>query len=114
MLIKKTGQICPVWGTLEMSLRRIFKVDIELNGRRIKYVLIDPHYELKHSESMSDFIVMGLVALLDGDTFLPESEVGRFEYFAKDGLILNCKSYRLIWVLEVDQFYIGVINAYRR
>jgi hypothetical protein len=96
-----------------MLVRRTFKIDIVLNGRRIKYVVIDPHYELKHAKSMSDSIILDLVGLLDGDYFLPESIVNGYEYFAKD-LSFKGKEYRLIWVLEKNKCYIGVINAYRR
>lgn len=95
-------------------VRRSFKVNIVVNNKRIKKIVIDPHYELKHSDSMSDSLIVELVCLLDGGDFTPEATTKGFEYFTAENLILKGKHYRLIWLLEKDQLYIGVINAYRR
>ncbi len=37
-----------------------------------------------------------------------------FEYFTADNLIVNEKKYRLVWLIERDELFIGVVNAYRR
>jgi len=84
------------------------------NGRAITKVVIDPHYELKHSGSVNDAVILDLVRMLAGASFEPESEIGGFQYFVTDNLVLNEKRYRLIWLLEERKLYIGVVNAHRR
>ena len=63
---------------------------------------------------VTDELILELVALLDGGDFAPESAVQSFEYFMSDNLILKNKKYRLVWLIEKDSLFIGVINAYRR
>jgi hypothetical protein len=95
-------------------IRRSFKINIVVNNKRIKHVVIDPHYKLKHSDSISDSLIVELVGLLDGGDFTPEAITKGFEYYTADNLFLKGKQYRLIWLLEKDQLYIGIVNAYRR
>lgn len=95
-------------------VRLSFKIDIVVNNKRVKQVIIDPHYKLKHSDSISDSLIVELVNLLDGGDFSPEVVAKGFEYYTTENLVLKGKHYRLIWLLEKDQLYIGVINAYRR
>ncbi len=97
-----------------MSQRRDYEISITVNARAVTRVVIDPHYELKHSDSVDDGIVLGLVQMLDGKTFTPEAEKDGFQYFKTDPIALNGVSYRLIWLLEKNEIYIGVINAFRR
>ena len=97
-----------------MSERRVYQIAITVNKRAITRVVIDPHYEVKHAESVNDELVLSLVRQLDGKTFTPEAERDGFQYFKTDPLILNEVSYRLIWLLENNDIYIGVINAFRR
>lgn len=63
---------------------------------------------------VDDSLILKLVSQLSGKSFDPESEGGPFQYFVADGLEIGKKKYRLIWLLEKDQIYIGVVNAYRR
>ncbi len=97
-----------------MSERRDYKISITVNLRAITRVIIDPHYELKHGDSVDDEIILSLVQMLDGKTFTPEIERDGFQYFKTDPLSLNGVHYRLIWLLEEHEIYIGVINAFRR
>jgi hypothetical protein len=53
--------------------RRSFKINIVVNNRHIKHVVIDPHYELKHSDTISDSLIVELVGFLDGGDFTPEA-----------------------------------------
>ncbi len=46
--------------------RREYDIGITVNGRQVTKVIIDPHYELKHADSVSDQIILDLVKLLDG------------------------------------------------
>ena len=66
-----------------------------VNERRIHQVVIDPHYELKHSDSISDSLVIELVCLLDGGDFTPEAVTKGFEYYTTENLVLDGKNYRL-------------------
>ena len=85
---------------------------ITVNGVEVSRVIIDDHYAEKHADHVSDSLILRLVMQLDGRKELPEDVVGKFSYFAT--LVeLNDKQYRLIWLLEEDAIYIGVVNAYR-
>jgi hypothetical protein len=97
--------------------RRVYEMmRLNINGRQIKRVVIDPHFEVKHIGSMNDGIILSLVSLLDGRDFRPIAvdDDKRFEYFLNDGLKLNGKFYRLVWLLPYHESYVGVINAFRR
>ncbi|MCB0343249.1 MAG: hypothetical protein H6626_09085 [Pseudobdellovibrionaceae bacterium] len=94
--------------------RREYPLNIEVNGRKIKKAVIDPHYEIKHSDSITDEIILDLVALLDGGTFPVQTRDDIFEYFVTDNLRLEGKRYKLVWLLEKNEIYIGIVNAYRR
>lgn len=93
--------------------RREYKIDpIYVNRVYISGVIIDPHYEEKHGESINDELILTLVRKLDGVIQLPDDEEDGFRYFAT--LIeIDKKQYRLIWLLEDEQIYIGIINAFR-
>ena len=94
--------------------RREYDLQITVNGRKIRKVIIDPHYETKHSGSLDDQIILRLVNELDGQWFEPDDEYAPYLYFVTDGMVMNGKKYKLIWLMEADKFYIGVVNAYRR
>jgi hypothetical protein len=94
--------------------RREYDISIEFNFRRIKKVIIDPHYKEKHAESITDEIILELVKKLDGLVVVPDDVNPPFSYFKDDSMELNGKLYRLIWLLEDDQIYIGVVNVHRR
>jgi len=94
--------------------RREYPLRIVVNGVQISKVVIDPHYEEKHAESITDQIVIELVKTLDGLSVLPEAVKGPYSYFTQDGIELGGKLYKLIWLLEDDEIYVGVINAHRR
>ena len=94
--------------------RREYDISVTVNGRRITKVVIDPHYELKHSDSVSDNVILSLVKLLDGGIFPLQEKTGMFEYYVTDGLKLEERLYKLVWLLEDNELYIGVVNAYRR
>lgn len=97
-----------------MNERRDYRISITVNLRSIGRVIIDPHYELKHSDSVDDEVILSLVQMLDGKTFEPEAESDGFKYFKTDPLELNGVNYRLIWLLEENEIYIGIVNAFRR
>ncbi len=83
-----------------------------MNGITIDQVVIDPHFEGKHRSYMSDTLILRLVCELDGRRELPEAKTSQYSYFAT--LIeYQEKKYRLIWLLEKNSIYIGIVNAYR-
>ena len=95
-------------------VRREYAISIAINGKRISEVIIDPHYEEKHADSITDEIIVELVKTLDGRKMVPDDEIPPYFYFTTDKMELNGKFYKLIWLLEDEQIYVGVINAYRR
>lgn len=94
--------------------RREYKISITINRQRIGKVIIDPHYEVKHAASISDEIIIALVKSLDGRVFEPDDEDYPYSYYVTDKIDLDGKYYKMIWLLEEGQIYIGVVNAYRR
>jgi hypothetical protein len=99
---------------MELVDRREYEVSVRVNSRMIHKVVIDSHYEVKHGDVMSDELILRLVRLMDGETYLVQDRREPFEYFVADQMELDGKSYKLVWLLEDDKLYIGVINAYRR
>lgn len=93
-------------------IRRKFKVNIVVNDRKYFEVIIDPHYEQKHSDHINDELILRLVLRLDRRSELPVDMDNEFSYFLTR-IELDQKRYRLIWLLEKDTDYIGVINAFR-
>ena len=93
--------------------QRIYKIQpITVNGVTIVQVVIDSHYEKKHSNYMNDSLILSLVKELDGRRELPEARAGQYSYFAT--LVeANNKQFRLVWLLEDHAIYIGIVNAYR-
>ena len=94
--------------------RREYPIELIINGRHIEKVVIDSHYEEKHSDSVNDQIIMALVKLLDGLRADPEKCFGSYEYFVNDHLQFEGKFYKLVWLLEYNALYVGVVNCYRR
>lgn len=93
--------------------RRSYKINsIIVNGKIYSEVIIDPHYEEKHAEYINDELILSLVKLLNGRFEVPVDSKDGFDYFATI-ISLNSKYYRLIWLLEGDAVYIGIINAFR-
>lgn len=93
--------------------RREYEISpIIINRKVINKVIIDPHYERKHSSSIDDQLILGLVKKLNGHLQLPDDQDGEFSYFATV-VELRKKQYRLIWLLENEEIYIGIVNAFR-
>ena len=89
-------------------------IALTVNGLKISEVVIDPHYEEKHSSSIDDDLILELVKLLTGKFYKPETSKDGFQYFVADLLEVRGARYRLVWLLEDEKLYVGVINAFRR
>ena len=94
--------------------RREYPVSITVNDQKISKVIVDPHYEKKHSHSIDDGIILKLVQTLDCEQHEAVAVDEGYSYFVKDRILVEGKSYKLIWLLEKHEIYVGVINAYRR
>jgi len=78
-------------------------------------VIIDPHYEEKHADSITDDTILALVKLLDGKSFQPiDVDEEGFQYFVNDRLEIGGMFYKLIWLLHEKELFVGIVNAYRR
>ena len=95
--------------------RRVYPLKLNINGRNLDKVVIDPHYEEKHSKVITDEIILALVKQLNGKTFRPtDVDEEGFQYFANDHMELNHKFYKLIWLLHEKELFVGIVNTYRR
>lgn len=78
-----------------MSQRRSYPVNMVVNGRKIKEVVIDPHYESRHSD-IDDALILELVGYLNRQEFLAEERDGEWEYSMLDRIEHRGKFYRLV------------------
>jgi len=85
--------------------------NIKVNEVVITEVIIDPHVD-KHSDHITDELILSLIELLDGKSFIPTTEKDGFNYFLSR-ILYNEKVYRLVWLLENNQFYVGVITSFK-
>ena len=100
-------------------MRREYPLKLTLNGRSIRRVLIDSHYEVRHAGSITDSLILKLVSLLDGEEREVEAVTAiGYEVFRVDPIYCDGKTYRLVITLPPDRDrggsdYLGVINAFR-
>ena len=83
---------------------------ITVNGRKIRRIIVDTHVR-KHKD-ITDDLILDLVRQLDRSEQVPDDIKGSYEYFSSL-LYVGLKKYRLVWLLEDGEIYIGVITAYR-
>ncbi len=98
-------------------MRREYPLKLTLNGRSIRRVLIDSHYEVRHAGSITDALILKLVRLLDGEEREVEAVTpSGYEVFRVDPIYWEDKTYRLVITLPPPNRgsdYLGVINAFR-
>ena len=92
--------------------RRSYSIRLIVNKRIINEVIIDPHYEVNHSY-MTDELIYELVKNLNNQRFIPKDRKKPWYYFEAD-VEHDGKNYRLVWCLEDNQGYLGVINCYKK
>lgn len=92
--------------------RRSYKISaIIINKTRVEEVVIDPHAD-KHADHISDELILNLVAELVHTEHIAEEDSEGFQYFVSE-IAYNSKFYKMVWLLEDDKFYVGVITAFR-
>lgn len=93
-------------------MRREYDIKpLTINKLTITRLVIDNHLD-KHSNHINDELVKILIRALDGQRFEPENESNGFKYFASR-IKENDKWYKLVWLLENNSLYIGVITVFR-
>ena len=96
-------------------MRRSYEIHISINRVHFYEVIIDPHFEVKHSKSMDDEIILTLIQILDGREFAADAvDKDGFKYFVTEPMFYRGKPYRLVWLIDPDNSYIGVLNCFRR
>lgn len=98
---------------IEAMARREYPISITVNSMQIETLIIDDHYEENHPD-MTDETIIELAGMLGGSSYAPDSTDGPYSYFVIDMLPLRGRHYKLIWLLEDGENYIGVVNAFRR
>ena len=92
--------------------RRVYEIEtIKINNRDIGKVIIDEHTD-KHADHINDELILKLIQILDKTKQIPEESKKGFDYFVN---ILNHQGskYKLVWVLEENEIYIGVITVFK-
>ncbi len=96
-------------------MRREYGLQIIFNGRHLNKVVVDSHYEKKHSRSINDELILELVRMLNGRTLEFETlSAAGWEIYVYDPLYVGGRPYRLIFCTHPVERILGVINAFRR
>lgn len=92
--------------------RRAYKINtIVINNIEIDEVIIDPHVD-KHSDHISDALILELVSQLVFIEHVDKQVDGAFQYFVSE-IAHDFKIYKMVWLLEDHKFYVGVVTAFR-
>lgn len=92
--------------------RRSLKIEpIIINRTSIEEVVIDSHLD-KHSDHISDGLIIELVGKLVHTEHVAESVQEEFQYFVSE-ISHNSKLYKMVWLLEDHKFYVGIVTAFR-
>lgn len=93
-------------------VRRAYSINLVLNEIFVSKVIIDSHYELKHKESINDELIIEILLQMNGFSFEVEDRRQPFSYFSATWQYAG-KFYRIVWLLEDNETYVGIINVYR-
>ena len=88
------------------------RYDVLIRFRDINEVIIYQHYNQKHFD-VSDWIILELIKELNDYHPYIETHNDQFTYFVVEPVYHLNKPYRLIFLIEKERNYIGVINAFR-
>jgi hypothetical protein len=93
--------------------RRNYRIPpIVFNGLIYDSVIIDSHYERKHKDQVNDELILELVKMLNRDFEEPTDIKDDYFYYTKV-LFKKEKGYRLVWLTQKYETYVGIINAFR-
>lgn len=90
--------------------RKIYPFSIEVNGYQFSEVIVNQHYQEKHSDITDELILELLRLFVDEKTF--QSDKLTTDYFVLEKIIHQDKKYKLIWQIENQNSFI-VVNCYR-
>jgi len=51
--------------------RRVYPLELTVNDRKLEQLVIDPHFEEKHDDYMSDEKIWGIIKFLNDKRFIP-------------------------------------------
>jgi hypothetical protein len=93
-------------------VREKYYIDmILINNRIIDQPIIDPHTK-KHKDHIDHSLIKEVVLSLHGDQYIPVARKDDFLYFATN-INYNNSFYKLVWLLQDYETYIGVITLYK-
>jgi hypothetical protein len=61
--------------------RRVYPLQLTVNGRNLKAIIIDPHYEVEHGSYMTDEIIYNFALRLNNKEVIIEDRKKPYEYF---------------------------------
>ena len=93
-------------------MRREYEIGpLVINNRVIQRLIIDPHVD-RHADHIDDDLIKQIVRRLHGGAYRPVKQEDGFSYFATK-VEISERWYKLIWLLEKDFLYIGVITVFK-
>lgn len=96
-----------------MTTRNAYPVNIVINGRLITQAIIDSHYKVNHPD-IDDKLILDLIQTFNGREFKLDERKDSWEYYMLDQIPFRDKKYRLVWCMQDNQLFIGIINCFRR
>jgi len=87
---------------------------LNLNEITFTEIWIDPHYELRHKDSINDKLILELLKIVNFFNLdLQDINSEGYEFY-QINVNYQDKPYRLILTFPPHKLYVGVVNAYRR
>jgi hypothetical protein len=96
-----------------MEMRHEYKLKITINGRKLNRVIIDQHYQEKHSSTVNDHTILELVKTLNDEVLPVDREEDGYQYFRVEPVMHDKSPYRLVLVIYIHDDFLGVVNAFR-
>jgi hypothetical protein len=90
--------------------KKIYQLNLEVNGYQFSEVVISQHYQQKHSDITDKLILELLKLFVDKNTFQPDKLTT--DYFVLEKILHQGKKYKLICQIENKNSFI-VVNCYR-
>lgn len=91
--------------------REYSTLNLCVNEQTFTRVIIDSHVD-KHADHINDELIIQLIYRLRARSFIPVRSSKEFEYFVTRVSWMSA-NYKLVWVTQRNQDFIGVITAFR-